>query len=92
MFYQYLLHYCVFSQNTEYYYNLGNSKMDTEDYYGAISDFTRAIEINPNYGEAYSYRGVSKAKLGDYNGACKDANKSQKLGVDAYILINLVCN
>ena len=72
--------------------NRGVSKDELKDFYGAISDFTRAIEINPNYGEAFSYRGVSKAKLGDYNGACKDAYKSQKLGLDAYTLINLVCN
>ena len=42
------------------------------DNYGAISDFTEAIRINPQYGNAFLLRGVNKARLGDYYGAIAD--------------------
>ena len=37
------------SQTAEYYYNRGNAKYDLQDYDGAIADYTKAIELNPNY-------------------------------------------
>ena len=46
----------------EAYYNLGNVKRELKDYYGAISDYTKAIEINPNFKSAYKNRGISKRK------------------------------
>ena len=63
-----------------------------KDYYGAISDYTKAIDLNPKYGNAYFNRGVSKAILKDYYGACEDAKKSKILGYSAEKLIELVCN
>ena len=52
------------------------------DYYGAIADFTKAIEINPNFANAYNNRGVTKEKNGDLNGACADWRKASSLGND----------
>ena len=37
----------------EFYFNRAYKKGKKGDYYGAISDFTKAIEINPQYEEAY---------------------------------------
>ena len=34
-----------------------------KDYNGAISDYTQAIEINPNDATAYNNRGVSQALI-----------------------------
>jgi len=59
---------------------------------GVVEDYTRAIEIDPNYANAYFNRGISKFYLGDLIGACKDARKAQALGDDASILIKKVCN
>ena len=44
----------------------GAEKYEQGDYQGAIADFTRAIEINPRYADAYLKRGNAKDELGDY--------------------------
>ena len=61
------------------YYNRGNAKSDLKDYYGAISDFTKAIEINPKYYQAYGNRGIAKSNIGDLEGACSDWRKTDSL-------------
>ena len=43
---------------------------------GAIADFTKAIQINPNYAEAYFWRGDAKEQLKDYKGAIEDYTKA----------------
>jgi|TARA_B100000959_G_scaffold72699_1_gene77205 tetratricopeptide (TPR) repeat protein len=35
------------------------------NYQGAIADYNKAIEINPQYANAYYNRGLTKRKLGD---------------------------
>ena len=55
--------------------------MKLKDNYGAISDFTKAIEINHNYGRAYGNRGIAKENIGDLKGACSDWKKAIELGV-----------
>lgn len=73
-------------------YNRANKKFTNKDYYGAIADYTKAIEIDPNYAKTYYNRGIAKIYLNDQNGACKDARKAQELGADASELISLICN
>ena len=59
---------------------------------GAIDDYNKAIEINPQYAEAFNNRGNAKAKLGDKEGACLDWRKAGELGVNgAYELIKKYC-
>ena len=48
------------------------SKSKLKDYYGAISDYTKAIEINTQYASAYKNRGIAKENIGDLQGACAD--------------------
>ena len=60
--------------------NRGNAKQDNKDYYGAISDYSKAIELDPDDAGSYSNRGNAKNSLGDLNGACGDWRKAASLG------------
>ena len=60
----------------EEYFYMAIEKSKKEDYYGAISDFTKAIKINPNFPEPYVQRGFAKDKLKDYYGAIADYTKA----------------
>ena len=75
-----LVSFSPFGQTAKEYFTSGLNNSENGDYYGAISDYTKAIELNPNDAEAYYNRGNSKRKLGDLNGACDDAKKAIKLG------------
>ena len=63
----------VFSQTAKEYFDMGDSKYDLEDYIGAIKDYSKAIEINPNFADAYYNRGnaksTEKGAIADYSKA-----------------------
>ena len=61
-------------------FSKGKRKQEFNNHIGAISDFTKAIEFDPNYAKAYSKRGISKESLGDLTGACADWKKAAELG------------
>ena len=52
------------------------AKQQSGDMKGAIEDYSKGIEFNPKYAEAYFNRGNSKAALGDLQGALQDFNKA----------------
>ena len=64
------------AESAAFYYNRGIDKHEAGDYYGAISDYNKAIEINPRDAEAYNNRGDAKADLKDFYGAIADFNKA----------------
>jgi len=61
------------------YYTRGVAKSDTRDLDGAIADFTKAIEIKPDYEDAYNARGNAKRSKGDWDGAKADYTKAIQL-------------
>ena len=62
------------------FYKKGLKKFkETKDYEGAIEDFTNAINKRSSYLDAYYYRGVAKARLGDYESAIVDYSKVLKM-------------
>ena len=62
------------------YLDRGCDKDDKRDSKGAIEDYTKAIELDPNYAEAYANRGCAKEELGDKEGAIADRQKAADLG------------
>jgi len=65
-------------QTAEEYFYSAYYKADNGDYYGAIADYNKAIELDPGAG-AYYNRGISKNSLKDYYGAIADYTKSIEL-------------
>ena len=70
------------SLTKEDYFTRGNSKIEKKDYQGAITDYTKAIELDPDYADAYINRGVVKDDLKDYYGAITDYTKAISLDPD----------
>ena len=60
----------------------GRERCKAEDFKGAIDYLNKAIELNPEYAEAYYWRGIAKRKSGDDEGAGKDFFKGRE--VDPY--------
>ena len=61
--------------------------MYLKDYNGAIIDFTKAIDLDPNYAAVYYNRGVTKGVLEDYNGAIADYTKAIELDLNYNLLV-----
>lgn len=58
----------------------------------AFKSYTSAIKIDPDFGEAYLYRGALKVHQGKTSGACEDFNKAKALKVsEAQSIINKYC-
>ena len=57
-------------------FNSGVDKYDQGDYQGAMADYTKAIEINPEYAPVYYFRGIAMDDLQDYQGAIADFSKA----------------
>ena len=78
----------VNAESADFYFDRAYEKADKGDHYGAISDYTKAIELDPKYADAYYNRGYSKDELQDYYGAISDYTKAIELDpkyADAYV-------
>jgi len=49
------------------------------DYSGSLENLSRAIEIKPDFAQAYLDRSITKSKLGDNDGAVLDLLKAIEL-------------
>ena len=68
----------VNTQNVQSYGCLDNglSRVKVSDYYNAIIEFTKCIELNPTHAKAYYYRGKAKSELKQYRDALIDLDKA----------------
>ena len=72
----------------ETYFKWGNAKYNMGNYVDAITDYTAAIRLKPDYAEAYNDRGIAKGKLGQHFAAISDYDIAIRLKpnyVDAYV-------
>ena len=76
----------VYARDSAFFYNRGSDKAEKGDHDGAISDYTRAIEIDPQNDDAFFNRGNSKVELKDYYGAISDYTRAIEIrpADDAY--------
>jgi tetratricopeptide (TPR) repeat protein len=76
------------TKTAEDYYNSGYFKSGFGSPEDAIADLTKAIEMNPNYTDAYNCRGFAYNRLLLFNEALKDFTKAIELDPglsDAYL-------
>ncbi len=62
------------------YNNRGIAYDEKGQYDKAISDYTKAIGINPRHVQAYINRGIGYAKKGQGDMACSDLQRACELG------------
>ena len=68
-----------FDENAfEGYFLRGIAKYNLDDLLGAEADFSTAIRMNPVYTQAYTYRAITRSRLGNYDDALQD-RKSTRL-------------
>ncbi len=83
----------LWAQSAEQYYWSGLDKinntdsLDYIDYEGAILDFTKAIELDSLFFDAYLQRALNKSITADYTGAIKDYTKALELRPDTMIAL-----
>ncbi len=64
--------------NAKSHYDLGQ-RLLAKDSRGAIKAFSKAIELNKNYTEAYLYRGLAKFDIDEFKSAIEDFSQVIKL-------------
>lgn len=58
------------------YFNRGNARKEMGDLAGALSDYTKAIELDADLPQVYNNRGNTLKAMGDYEAAIKDYDKA----------------
>lgn len=62
-------------------YNKGVILAETGDYTSALQAFNKAIELKPDFGEAYYNRGYVYLYLGNKDAAFADLSRAGQLGI-----------
>ncbi len=80
------------AQTAEEYFDKGLAKYNLGDYRGALQDFNKAIELDPNDANAYYNRSSAKIRLGQKDSGCLDLSKAGELGdMQVYDVIKKYC-
>lgn len=64
------------------YYNRGVGYLMLKNYEMAADDFTRVIEINNSFAQAFHNRGITLRNLGRMEAACADFEQAKTLGIE----------
>ncbi len=65
--------------NTKKLYTQGLKSLEQQDLYGAITNFTATIKLNPQFAPAYNDRGLARYKLGYKHSAIEDLTTAIEL-------------
>lgn len=75
-------------KNPYVWYNMGNIHLQMQEFEKAIDDYTKAIQYEPNLGEAYYNRALTLLYLNRKSQAIKDLSKAGELGIpEAYVVM-----
>jgi len=66
-------------KNASTYFKRGNTYRRKGQFHQAISAYTKALELNPTYHEAYNHRGIANRNIEQYDQAISDYNKAIEL-------------
>ena len=61
------------------YFEMGNYNYDRGDCLGAITSYTKTIELSPKYAEAYNNRAYTYMRMQNYVAALPDLNEAIKI-------------
>lgn len=71
------------------YVNRGSAYGDKQDYARAIADYSKALQLNPNYADAYYSRGTVYLRMNDNDRAIADISQTLRLNPNhAYAYYN----
>ena len=71
-----------FCDTADDYFDSGFAKQTKGDFDSAIADYTKAIELKPDFAAAFDKRGNAKSDKGDLDGALADYTKAIELKPD----------
>ena len=77
----------AYARDASYYFDRAFDKAENGNHKGAISDYTKSIELDPNESVSYYNRALSKYDMEDFYGAISDNTKAIKIDpeyADAY--------
>jgi len=72
----------VYAETADEYYNRGLAQSRQGNLPEAISDYTKAIEIKPDYAEAYYNRGLAYGRQGNHPQAISEYTKAIEIKPD----------
>jgi tetratricopeptide (TPR) repeat protein len=75
--------------SSDTYINKGNDDIDNLNFSSAISNFSKALEMDANNPDAYAFRGLAKYNVNDFTGSIEDLNRAIELApnyAEAYYL------
>lgn len=65
--------------------NRGNALYRKKDYQKALSEYSKSVELNPDFALVYNNRGVSYTSIGENEKAMADYNKAIELDPDFFV-------
>lgn len=63
------------------YFNRAQCRLNKLDYYNAISDYNKAIELDDTDGDYFADRGFTYQQIGNKEKACLDYQKASQMGI-----------